>query len=94
MQTYENVMKSITQRLERMQARNLSPLLRAYRTHRPTALTTPAQAVEVLVALELVEALVEKDVMEVGSDNDNGKDVDNDNDKEVDVGALGAVTVI
>jgi hypothetical protein len=77
-----------------MQARNLSPLLRAYRTHRPTALTTPAQAVEVLVALELVEALVEKDVMEVGSDNDNGKDVDNDNDKEVDVGALGAVTVI
>jgi hypothetical protein len=77
-----------------MQAKNLSPLLRAYRTHKPTALTTPAQAVEVLVALELVEALVEKDVMEVGSDNDNGKDVDNDNDKEVDVGALGAVTVI
>jgi hypothetical protein len=75
-----------------MPAKQSSTLFRAYRTHRPAALTTPAQAVAVLVALELVEALVEKDVMEVGSDNCNGKDVDND--KEVDVGALGAVTVM
>jgi hypothetical protein len=81
-----------------MPAKNLSPLLRAYRTHRPTALTTPAQAVEVLVALELVEALVEEDVTEVGSDNDNGKGVDKgkdvENDNDVDVGALGAMTVM
>jgi hypothetical protein len=73
-----------------MPAKQSSTLLHAYRTQRPAALTTPAQTVAVLVAFKLEEALVEKDVMEVGNDNDNGRDVD----KGADVGTLGAVTVM
>jgi hypothetical protein len=92
MQTCEKPIKSnaSTPLRQPMPAKQFSTLLRAYRTQRPAALTTPLQTVAVLVALELEDVLVENDVMEVGSANDNGKGVDND----VDIGTLGAVTVM